>query len=278
MSQDYIAYTFTVKPHAPATEILLAQLSELDFESFEETADGLKAYILASIDSKALLKDIQILQNPEFVISFVKETIPTVNWNEAWEKNFEPIVVDGRCRVRAPFHPKQDEEYDIVIEPKMSFGTGHHETTFLMIKHLLKASLKNKKVLDMGTGTGVLAILTVIRGAKNADAIDVDQWSYENAIENAARNHIKNVRVNHGDVALIMGKSYDLILANINKNVLLNDIPAYAKCLSEKGELYLSGFYTADIPDLTAICNAHGLNFIMNFEKNNWVACKFVKS
>ena len=278
MAHAYTAYTFTVNPFAPGAEILMAQLSEFDFESFEEIENGLKAYIQEELDSQELLKDVAILKNPEFKIEFTKEVIKAVNWNEAWEKNFDPIEVNGKCRVRAPFHPKQYEEYDIVIVPKMSFGTGHHETTYLMLRHLLKNFVAGKSVLDMGCGTGVLAILASMRGAKKVDAIDIDAWCQENAIENAARNNIKNIEVRQGDVNLLKGKNYDLILANINKNVLLSDISAYAKCLHEKGELYLSGFYTEDIPDITSVCNTHGLNFIMNFEKNNWVACKFVKN
>ncbi len=278
MAQAYTAYIFTVVPAIPGTEILLAQLGELAFESFEETNTGLKAYIPAHADHEDLLRNIQLFENPEFNIEFIKETIETINWNEAWEKNFDPIEVNGECRVRAPFHPKQDEKYDIVITPKMSFGTGHHETTYLMIRHLLKASVKGKIVLDMGSGTGVLAILASMRGATQVDAIDIDGWCYENAMENAEQNAINNMHVMHGTSSLLEGKSYDLILANINKNVLLTDIPAYAKCLNDKGSLYLSGFYTEDIPDITAVCNTHGLNFIMNFEKNNWVACKFAKN
>lgn len=277
MTHDYVGYSFIVDPPVPGIEILLAQLGELDFESFEEIDGGLKAYIPQDADRENLLDEVQIFKNPNFKIDYSKENIAAINWNEAWEKNFDPIEVDGQCRVRAPFHPKQGEEFDIVIEPKMSFGTGHHETTYLMIRHLLKASVKGKKVLDMGSGTGVLAILASMRGAKTIDAIDIDSWCYENATENAERNEVKNMCVLEGGASLLEGKSYDLILSNINKNVLLEDIPAYAKCLGEQGELYLSGFYTEDIPDITAVCNTHGLNFIMNFEKNNWVACKFVK-
>ena len=278
MAHDYVAYTFIIKPAIPGAEILLAQLSALDFESFEETDNGLKAYLPSDSDHNDLLNDIPILENPEFEIRYTKESIETINWNEAWEKNFDPIDVEGKCRVRAPFHKKGDEEYDIVIEPKMSFGTGHHETTHLMIKHLLKASVTDKKVLDMGSGTGVLAILASMRGAERVDAFDIDQWCYENAVENADRNQITNITVKKGGAELLNAKNYDLILANINKNVLLEDIPAYAKCLNENGRLYLSGFYTEDIPNLTAVCNRYGLNFIMNFEKNNWVACKFAKN
>jgi len=278
MAEVYIEYTFHIKPLQPGVDILIAQLGELDFESFSETDDGLQAYILEAHDKDNLLEDIQILHNLEFSISHTRSRIEPTNWNAEWERNFEPIEVDGKCTVRAPFHPKTDMEYDIVIVPKMSFGTGHHATTHLMIKHLLRLDLQHKKVLDMGCGTGILAILAAMRGAKAIDAIDNDRWCYENALENVERNGTPQVRVKLGDATLLGGKSYDVIIANINRNILLADIPAYASCLNETGILLLSGFYTEDIPALTEVCNPQGINFIMNFEKNNWVACKFVKN
>ncbi|WP_031428211.1 50S ribosomal protein L11 methyltransferase [Flavimarina sp. Hel_I_48] len=278
MAEAYIEYAFKVAPLQPGVDILIAQLAELDFESFSETEDGLDAYILEAKDSEDLLADIQILQNPEFDIFSTKSKILPVNWNSEWERHFEPIEVDGICTVRAPFHAKSNAKYDIVIEPKMSFGTGHHATTHLVIKHLLKAELKDKTVLDMGCGTGILAILASMRGAKHVDAIDNDRWCYENATENVERNTTSNVNVLHGDAALLGEKSYDVIIANINRNILLADIPKYASCLNDGGLLFLSGFYTEDIPALTEVCNPQGINFIMNFEKNNWVACKFVKN
>ena len=278
MAEAYSEYEFKVNPVNPGAEILIAELSELDFESFDETEDGVKAYILSALDKTDLLKDIYLLQNPEFEISYSVNLIEPVNWNEEWEKNFEPIEVDGICSVRAPFHPKPDTEFDIVIEPKMSFGTGHHETTHLMIKHLLKLDVEGLKTLDMGCGTGILAILAALKGAQPVEAIDIDPWCYENTMENVARNGVEFIEAFEGDVKLIDGKQYDLLIANINRNILLADIPTYASCLTESGTLLLSGFYTQDIPAITEVCNQHGLNFIMNFEKNNWVACKFVKN
>lgn len=278
MAEVYIEYTFDVKPLQPGVDILIAQLGELDFESFSETDEGLQAYILEAQDKDDLLENLQILKNSEFTISHTKSRIEPINWNAEWEQNFEPIEVDGKCAVRAPFHPKTNVEYDIVIEPKMSFGTGHHATTHLMIKHLLKLNLQKKKVLDMGCGTGILAILAAMRGAKAVDAIDNDRWCYENALENVERNGTSQVTVKHGDATLLGGTGYDVIIANINRNILMADIPTYANYLNETGILLLSGFYTEDIPALTEVCNPQGINFIMNFEKNNWVACKFVKN
>ena len=278
MAEAYTEYHFKIAPANPGAEILIAQLAELDFESFDETEDGVKAYIQSVLNHDEILESVSILNNPDFETSYTISLIEPVNWNEEWEKNFEPIEVDGLCSVRAPFHPKPDTEFDIVIEPKMSFGTGHHETTHLMIKHLLKLDVQGLKTLDMGCGTGILAILAAQKGATPVDAIDIDPWCYENTVENAERNEVSHIKAYEGDVALLEGKNYDLIIANINRNILIADIPAYAKCLNHEGILLLSGFYTQDIPTITEVCNQHGLNFIMNFEKNNWVACKFVKN
>ena len=285
MTPIYLEYAFTISPLQPATEILIAELGILGFESFTETENGVKAYIQKdeafpngmSNTPEELLNNIFILHNPEFSISTTVNEIAQVNWNEEWEKHFDPIEVDGRCEVRAPFHESRHLEYEIVIEPKMSFGTGHHETTHMMIKHLLQLDLKGLKTLDMGCGTGVLAILAGMKGAHPIDAIDIDNWCYLNAIENAARNEAKNINVFEGDASLLKNKNYDLIIANINRNILLNDIPTYSNCLRENGILLLSGFYAVDIPMITEKCNEHGLFFSHNFEKNDWVACKFEK-
>ncbi|MGB5941296.1 MAG: 50S ribosomal protein L11 methyltransferase [Leeuwenhoekiella sp.] len=277
MVQPYLEYDFKVSPANPGVEILIAQLSEFGFESFDESGAGLKAYITSAEAGDFDVEKLPLLYNPQFKITFSHQEIEPINWNEAWEKNFDPIDVEGKCRVRAPFHPKTDTDYDIVIQPKMSFGTGHHETTHLMIKHLLRTDCKGKKVLDMGSGTAVLAILAALKGAKPVEAIDIDPWCLENGRENVDRNAVGHIAVQLGDVRLLDGKNFDIIIANINRNILMSDIPAYAECLTTDGVLFLSGFYTEDIPVITTICNTHGLDFVMNFEKNNWVACKFVK-
>jgi ribosomal protein L11 methyltransferase len=198
------------------------------------------------------------------------------NWNATWEQNFNPILVGGVCAVRAPFHEKTEVAYDIVIEPKMSFGTGHHETTHMMLQHILDHDFWGKAVLDMGSGTGVLAILAEKKGAKAVDAVDFDNWCYLNALENVERNNCKNIRVYEGDAALLKGKKYDIILANINRNILLEDLPHYVKCLNTNGLLFLSGFYKEDIIAISAKCGELGLKFEKNLEKNNWVAVKYV--
>lgn len=277
MELVYLEFDFKVTPTEIGRDILIAELGYVGFESFVETDEGVTAYIQEKDWSEELLDDVDILTNSEFKIWFTRKQIEQVNWNEEWEKNFESILVDDICSVRAPFHPKLNVEFDIVIEPKMSFGTGHHETTHMMIQHILKNEWSGKKVLDMGCGTAVLAILAEMKGARPLDAIDIDNWCYLNSIENADRNHCQYITVYEGDAALLNGKSYDTIIANINRNILLNDMATYAACLKAGGELYLSGFYTEDLEIIKAECNKHKLQFVENLKRNNWVAAKFVK-
>jgi len=278
MSTTYIGYIFKVSPLQPGTEILIAELGYAGFESFVENEEGVNAYIQKDDWHEAILDDIRILKSTEFEITYTEEVIEQVNWNEEWEKNFQPIEVDGKCAVRAPFHEKTNVDYDIIIEPKMSFGTGHHETTHMMLQHILNTDVTNKKVLDIGCGTGVLAILAEMKGAKPLDAIDIDNWCYLNSLENVERNNCKHISVYEGDVSLLEGKKYDIIIANINRNILLSDIHHYAKCLDTGGILFLSGFYTEDIPLITEECAKNKLKFQDKLEKNNWVALKFVIS
>ena len=277
MSNIYIGYHFTIDPIELGSEILIAELGEKAFESFIETETGISAYVQKDLWSENILEDIQILENSEFKINYTFEEIEQVNWNEEWEKNFEAIDVDGKCHVRAPFHAKTNAEYDIVIEPKMSFGTGHHETTHMMIQHLLETDVVSKKTLDMGCGTAILAILAEMKGAQPIDAIDIDNWCYLNSIENAERNNCKHISVYEGDAELLKGKKYDVIIANINRNILLNDMQQYVDCLNKNGILFLSGFYTEDIPVISESCTSKGLTYVKQFERNNWVALKFVK-
>ena len=276
MSQIYIEYDFKVSPVQPGTEILIAQLGYAGFESFVENEEGVKAYIQKDEWRENVLDEIQILASEEFQFEFNFSEIEQVNWNAEWEKNFDSIEVDGRCIVRAPFHPEANLEFEIVIEPKMSFGTGHHETTFMMLQHILENDFNGKTVLDMGCGTAVLAILAEMRGASKLDAIDIDPWCFENSVENIERNKSKNISVELGDAALLSGRKYNTIIANINRNILLNDMETYRSCLEEGGSLYLSGFYKEDLPLITDCCNKLGLTFVDNKERHNWVAAKFI--
>jgi len=276
MDNVYISYTFIVDPKEPATEILIAELGFAGFESFVENENGVVAFIQKKDWSEHILQDINILSSEEFSISFKKEVIEQTNWNKEWEKNFNPIQVDDTVSIRAPFHDNPNLKYDIVIEPKMSFGTGHHETTHMMIQHLLDLDLHDKKALDMGCGTGILAIFAEMKGAKPIDAIDIDNWCYQNSLENCDRNQCKHISVYEGDVSLLKNKKYDLIIANINRNILLNDIQIYASCLEENGVLLLSGFYKEDIPIISEETSKYNLRIDKIIERNNWVALKYV--
>ncbi|REE27276.1 [LSU ribosomal protein L11P]-lysine N-methyltransferase [Winogradskyella pacifica] len=277
MSEIYIGYTFKVSPLQPAVEILIAELGYAGFESFVENEEGVIAYIQKEEWNENILDAIYILSSDEFKIDYTFEDIEQTNWNEEWEKNFNPIVVDDLVSVRAPFHEKRDDvKYDLIIEPKMSFGTGHHETTHMMIQHILQNDFKNKSVLDMGCGTGVLAILAEKVGATKLDAIDIDNWCYLNSLENVERNDCKNISVYEGDVTLLNDKKYDSIIANINRNILLADISEYAKCLNENGSLFLSGFYEQDIPIIEAECNKQMLKLTKTLQKGQWVSLKFI--
>ena len=272
----YIGYYFKAKPLEPAVEILIAELGYAGFESFVETEEGVTAYIQKEEWQDNILDDIHVLNSDEFEISYTHEDIEQTNWNEEWEKNFKPIVVDATCSVRAPFHKKPNTQYDIVIEPKMSFGTGHHETTHMMIQHILSNDVAGKSVLDMGCGTGVLAILAEMKGAKPIDAIDIDNWCYLNSLENVERNNCSEISVYEGDATLLKEKQYDVIIANINRNILLRDLKIYISCLNSNGILLLSGFYSHDIPVIEQECNLHGLKLKKTLQRNNWVSLKFI--
>ena len=272
----YIEYRFTVKPKEPASDLLIAELGDVGFESFVEEEDDVLAYIQKTDWSENILENVQILDNPRYSFTHDYKEIEQENWNATWEQNFQPIIVDDVCMIRAPFHEKIKVEYDIVIEPKMSFGTGHHETTHMMLQQILQLDVKDKTVLDMGSGTGVLAILAGMRGATTIDAIDIDNWCYLNAKENVERNNMDFISVYEGDAALLKGKKYDLIIANINRNILLADMPKYVQSLNSGGVLLLSGFYTEDLDMITQKCVELELKFEKNLERNNWVAAKYV--
>jgi ribosomal protein L11 methyltransferase len=278
MDNIYIEYKFTVSPKEPATEILIAELGSVGFESFVETEEGVVAYIQKQDWNSELLSEIFVLNSEEFTISHEQTEVAQTNWNAEWEKNFEAIVVSDKVSIRAPFHDNPNLEYDIVIEPKMSFGTGHHETTHMMVQHLLTLDLADKKVLDMGCGTGILAIFAEMRGAKPTDAIDIDNWCYENSLENVTRNNCEHISVYEGDSSLLINKKYDVIIANINRNILLMNMKTYASCLNEKGILLLSGFYQEDIPIIDAEVSKYDLKLETFIERNNWVALKYNKN
>lgn len=277
---DYYKLEIIITPFEEwLRDVLTAELGEIGYESFLETENGFEAFIPHSNFNEEDV--IQLLENFEENHSFKvqKELIKEKNWNEVWEKNyFKPLVVGGECLVRAPFHKDFPQcKYEIVIEPNMAFGTGNHETTSMMLEAILKENLTGKKVLDMGCGTGILGILASMKGASEITAIDIDEWSVKGTYENAERNNIKNLSVKKGDASLLGAEKYDFIFANIHKNVLLNDLPVYSKCLNKNGKLFISGFYTEDIPDLKAKAEPLGLKDAGFTAKNNWVAAFFEK-
>ncbi len=277
MDNIYIEYTFEVTPKEPTTEILIAELGELGFESFVENEKGVVAYIQKDDWSETILEDVFVLKSEEFSIQYEHKEIEQTNWNAEWEKNFNPIQVDDLVSVRAPFHENPNLSYDIVIEPKMSFGTGHHETTHMMVQHLISLDVEGKKVLDMGCGTGILAIFAEMKGAQPIDAIDIDPWCYENSLENVERNNCKHISVYEGEASLLEGRNYDVIIANINRNILLNNMKAYTNCLNEEGVLLLSGFYSEDIPVIDNEVSKYGLTLKNTIKRNNWVALQYQK-
>ena len=273
---NYIQYNFTVTPTEPGTDILIALLSELEFESFLATETGVEAYVQEAFDNEQAVKEISI---DGFSLLYQRIEIPKTNWNEEWEKNFHPVFVDDLVCIRAHFHPKtNDIKHDIVITPKMSFGTGHHDTTWLMSKTVFEIDVKNKSVLDMGCGTGILAILAHQLGATPVLGIDIDEWSIENSIENASNNNASVIAFEKGDIALLSTiATFDVILANINKNVLKKDLAHYYNALKNNGTVLLSGFFVADVAELSELAINIGFEVIKHYQKNEWAVIKLNK-
>jgi len=263
---------------ATLADLLTASLLELGFDSFAEEEGVTKAYIPAAVyNEKALRSALEALFGPASP-SFTASRLDEKNWNEEWEKSYEPVLVGDKCMVRAPFHPAvQGITYDLVIEPKMSFGTGHHETTTLLIEWMLDEPVFGKHVLDMGCGTGVLAILAAKMGAKEVRAIDTDPWAFENAKENVLRNNVPQVHVIRGDDGAIPWGPFDVICANINRNILLEQMPVYSRVTRAGGILYTSGFYEEDMQAIREKAHEHGFQFAASRSKNKWMAAKFTR-
>ena len=270
-----------MEPREPWSDILVAELAEFGFESFVETDEGVQAYAPVQIgDVSSILKETCIHDNPEVKVEWTLKEIPHQNWNAVWEESFDPVLVDSRLAIIAPFHDVNDfpNRELIVIQPQMSFGTGHHQTTYLMSQFLLDLHLLPERVLDMGTGTGVLAILAEKKGAKEILAVDIESWSVENTLENAARNGCTHIRGLLGDIDSIQEGNFGVILANINKNVLKRHLPDYAKLCSDNGLLFLSGFFTSDVPELELAARNEGFELIETRNKETWASMKLKKA
>ncbi|MCL6102417.1 MAG: 50S ribosomal protein L11 methyltransferase [Bacteroidetes bacterium] len=260
-----------------ARELLMAELGNTGFESFVETEDAVEAYIPSKDYTPELLLADNLQHNEFFSFQYSTEVIPDQNWNEVWEQNyFEPLLIEDQCVIRAPFHESYPAaKYEIIISPRMAFGTGNHETTHLMIKAILELDLNGINVLDMGCGSGILSILASMKGAKAVTAIDIDEWSYNNTLENAELNHIDNILVRLGDANLLTDQQFEVVLANIQRNILLQDMPDYRKVLKTGGTLIMSGFYMDDLAAIVEKASELGLKLISSYERSNWCATSF---
>ena len=273
----YTEVVFDLQPFEPWNEVLVAYLAEIDFESFQEEEPLLKAYIQTDLfDENRLKETLNTIKDESFKISYAIENIEQQNWNAVWESQFEPVEVGTELLIKAPFHSVDNFNGLIVeIEPKMSFGTGHHQTTFLMCQEMLKMDFSDKKVLDMGAGTGVLAILAEKLGANYIEAVEIEPWSAENCDFNAKRNNCKHILSLYGDFDVVRENQFDVIVANINKNVLKSQLEFYASKLKAKGILMLSGFFSSDNDELINEANQLGFSLIKTENKENWSMLKF---
>ncbi|RAK02129.1 ribosomal protein L11 methyltransferase [Larkinella arboricola] len=272
---NYTEIQLTISPDF--TDILMAELANLGFESFVETDEGLNAYILEPDFDEAAIQSIVDKYAGQTAIAYQINSLEKKNWNEEWERNYQPIEVQGRIRVRASFHePDAGFQYDIVINPKMSFGTGHHETTAMMLEHQLSVDAAGKTVLDVGSGTGILAVLAALQGAERVVAFDIEEWAVENARENAELNGCSPIEVFQGTIHDVNpDERFDIVLANINRNVLLADIPVYVRLIKPGGTLLVSGFYEQDAPDIEEKGRAEGLTKTGQLSQNRWVSLRF---
>lgn len=274
---NYIEIYFSTA--SEISEILLAELGNLPYDTFEEVADGLKAYIPEELFDEAPVREIVTHYEALGPISYQTSVIPKENWNEEWEKNFHPITIADQILVRADFHEANPSmPYEIIIVPKMSFGTGHHDTTSQMLQFQLELDHEGKTVLDAGTGTGILAIMADKKKAGKILANDIDDWCIDNSKENFSLNNSQKVDLRLGTIEVFENEKADILIANINKNVLLQEIPSYANIVVENGTLLLSGFYEHDIPDLEKQLNSNGFQKVSHTVQNKWAALRCTKT
>lgn len=278
----YLEFIFHTEPCTEVVnDVLSAVLGEVGFESFVEQEGGIAAYIQTSLyDEEALKSALDSFPLADTTLTYTYKEAEDKDWNEEWEKNFfQPIVIGNRCVIHSTFHHDVPQaEYDIVINPQMAFGTGHHETTSLIIGELLEADLQGKALLDMGCGTSILAILARMRDAAPCTAIDIDEWCVRNSLENIELNHVDSISVFQGDASILPDKGpFDVVIANINRNILLNDMKHYVARMNPGARLFMSGFYTDDIPAIREEAERNGLRFVHHKEKNRWAAVQFEK-
>lgn len=277
---DYLELSIALTPRDPWTEILTAELADNGFESFVETENGILAYgQLELVDAEFPLKNTFLESKPNDIeVVVASKIIPQQNWNAVWESDFQPVEVEDYLTIVAPFHDRSTAKGMIIeILPKMSFGTGHHQTTWMMSKALFELNDIPEEVLDMGTGTGVLAFVAERLGAKHVVAVDIEDWSVENTMENAERNDCKSIEAICGDVDVLAGRTFGLILANINKNVLKAHMSSYAEMLVKHGTLLLSGFFDTDVDELVTFAEQYGLSKRRVLNKDNWAAIELNK-
>ena len=269
---DYKELTIRLFPRDPYADILMAFLGELGFESFVENDDGFMAYIQNS-NYPPFIEWPNIIKEQRVKLFSAAETIPGRNWNLEWESNFIPVVIENKCLVKASFHHVENKyPYEIIIDPKMSFGTAHHETTYMMMALMMEYDMDKKAILDIGSGTGVLAILAEKLGAKSIKAVDNDPWCFENAKENIINNKCRNTEALLGNAESVAGGSYDIVLANINRNILLDDMPRYSDMLKPGGMLFMSGFYEKDKRIIISKAETLGIYIFGQMERNLWSA------
>jgi len=282
-SQEYIEVSMHITPFTEENaEILTAEISELPFESFAVEGEVLKCYIQKELyDAQTLKVVMSGLDYPDFTVQYSANLMPAVNWNAVWESQFTPIVVDGKCTIKASFHEGlKKTRFNITIDPKMAFGTGHHQTTFMMCRALLQneEAVRGKVVMDMGCGTAILAILAAKMKASQVYGIDIDAVAAISAYDNARLNRVgTRIETYCGDASLLQRNSYDVFLANINRNILLQDIPTYAVCIRKGGLLFVSGFYLEDMPMIVGMATSVGLNYVSHDSVDNWCCIKFSK-
>jgi ribosomal protein L11 methyltransferase len=261
-------------------DILIAELSEAGFDTFQENENGFQAYAEDDNYSLEVIDDVKARYSMLLPLGFEFQKIEKKNWNEEWEKNYEPIDVDGKCLIRAHFHkPAKSYQFEIIITPKMSFGTGHHQTTYLMIRNQMAIDHRDKRVMDAGCGTTILSIMASKLGAKEIEAFDIDEWSVVNGEENKELNNTKNIRIQQGKISEVdLSGKFDLVLANINKNVLLDELKTYASFLEPAGKILLSGFYTHDIDDLKKEAAKYHLKEVLRDDRETWACLLLEKS